>query len=281
MKLDIFLSGTRLEECDWLMSEYEAYLENEYRIELLRKMAAHVHGSLGRRYSCGRLHALADKLEDCNEGLYECKSVACKKCNRQFKIERVNNIIASILLDQEQIQNVEYGVYTIIQYSRGVDAYDFVDYDIPRDKDRLRKLLSRCGIDGPVLGSFELDFHCSPQKWLPHYHVLMRKSGNEEAIERLSEKLTKLHPKHIKQNRQARPFMKQEFRDPLKQLSYIHKLACFEVRDYQSFWGKNLTKKYRLNKLMFCESLCWLDEQDRRTLPFQWHAREWLKQSKV
>ncbi|MDF4791202.1 hypothetical protein P3532_19785 [Vibrio parahaemolyticus] len=113
MKLDIFLSGIRLEECDWLMSEYEAYLENEYRIELLRKMADHVHGSLGRRYSCGRLHALADKLEDCNEGLYECKSVACKKCNRQFKIERVNNIIASILLDQEQTQNIEYGVYTI------------------------------------------------------------------------------------------------------------------------------------------------------------------------
>ncbi|EPN5005464.1 hypothetical protein ACT0GK_003210 [Vibrio parahaemolyticus] len=281
MKLDMFLSGIRLEECDWLMSEYEAYLENEYRIELLRKVADHVYGSLGRRYSCGRLHELADKLEACNEGLYECKSVACKKCNRQFKIERVNNIIASILLDQEQTQNVEYGVYTIIQYSRGVDAYDFVDYDIPKDKDRLRKLLSRCGIDGPVLGSFELDFHDSPQKWLPHYHVLMRKSGNEEAIEQLGDKLTKLHPKHIKQNRQARPFMKQEFRNPLKQLSYIHKLACFEVRDYQSFWGKNLTKKYRLNKLMFCESLCWLDEQDRRTLPFQWHARAWLKQSKV
>ncbi|TOF59504.1 hypothetical protein CGJ19_24055, partial [Vibrio parahaemolyticus] len=66
---------------------------------------------------------------------------------------------------------------TIIQYSRGVDAYDFVNYDIPKDKDRLRKLLSRCGISGPVLGAFELDFHDSPQKWLPHYHVLMRKSG--------------------------------------------------------------------------------------------------------
>lgn len=57
----------------------------------------------------------------------------------------------------------EYGIYTIIQYSRGVDAYDFVNYDIPKDKDRLRKLLSRCGISGPVLGAFELDFHDSPQ----------------------------------------------------------------------------------------------------------------------
>lgn len=222
MNSELFISGIRLEECEWHFSEYEAYEENEYRINILRKIADEIYLNRGRRYSCGRLHELADKLESCNEGLYECKSLACKKCNRQFKIERVNNIIDSILMDQEQEPKFEYGIYTIIQYSRCVGAYDFVDYDIPKDKDRIRQLLSRSKITGPVLGSFELDFHQGPQKWLTHYHLLIRKSGNEDAIKRLKNRITKLHPEHIKKNRQARPFMEQSLKDPLEQLSYIH-----------------------------------------------------------
>ncbi|WP_210459371.1 hypothetical protein [Vibrio crassostreae] len=277
----IDLPSYSLDECSWLSSEHDAYAENDYRIALLRELADEVYLNRGRRYSTGDLYELADKLEACNEEIIECKSLACKKCNRKFKIERVNDIVSAMKLEQEHGLEFEYGIYTILQYSRSVSAYAFIDYDVPKDKDRIRKILSRCGVIGPVVGSFELDFHEKPQRWLTHYHLLMRQTGNEDAISELKSRVQKLHPINIKKNRCARPFMEQKLSDAHEQLSYIHKLASFEVRDYKTHFGKKGTHKHRLNKLMFCESLCWLDGLDRRTLPFQWHARAWLKQSKV
>ncbi|WP_104028043.1 hypothetical protein [Vibrio jasicida] len=277
----IDLPSYSLDECSWLSSEHDAYEENDYRIALLRELADEVYLNRGRRYSTGDLHELADKLEACNEEIIECKSLACKKCNRKFKIERVNDIVSAMKLEQEHGFEFEYGIYTILQYSHCVSAYEFVNYDVPKDKDRVRQVLSRCGISGPVVGCFELDFHEQPQRWLPHYHLLIRKTGNEDAISKLKSCMHKLHPKNIKKNRCARPFMEQKLNDPHKQLSYIYKLASFEVRDYKTHSGKRITHKHRLNKLLFCESLCWLDSKDRRLLPFQWHAREWIKQSKV
>lgn len=281
MKGVIELPNRGLEECSWLPSEHEAYEENEYRIESLRELADEVYLNRGRRYSTGKLHELADKLEACNEGSIECKSLACKKCNRKLKIERVNNIVSAMKLEQAHGFEYEYGIYTILQYSRFVSAYDFVDYDIPKDKDRIRKNLSRCGVVSPVVGSFELDFHEKPQRWLTHYHLLIRQTGNDDAISKLKRNIQKLHPTNIKKNRCARPFMEQKLSDPHEQISYIHKLASFEVRDYKTHFGMRVTHKHRLNKRMFCECLCWLDELDKRTLFFQWQAREWLKESKA
>ncbi|UTV27213.1 hypothetical protein [Photobacterium atrarenae] len=279
---DQSLQEIRLEDCEWFISEYKALEENEYRVDALRRLADDTYMNPHRRYCNADLHNLADKLELCNADEIKCRSYACKRCNRLYQISKVNSIVEIIQSEKNQGIHMNYCFITIVQYSCSVQAYDFVNYDIQSDKDRFRNLLKRSGVKGPVLGTIELDFHRSPQVWLPHYHLIAQLSEeNKIPINNLRDKVTKLHPNHIAPGVLAKPFMVKRIKSLSGLLSYIYKFSCQEVRYYKGRKGDRRTCKFRLNNLLFCESLCWLDQQNRRSLLFEYNVRPWIKQSEL
>ncbi|OLQ78894.1 hypothetical protein BIT28_26640 [Photobacterium proteolyticum] len=267
-----------IEEWDWIYNYYDAAIEDEYRVDVLRKTADSIYLEPYVRYTTGYMHELADKLEFCTDE-EPCKSPACKRCVRMFQIEIYRSILRSIVHELERDPDTRFCAMNIVQYSRAVDAYGFVDYDIKADKTRLGKLLFNSKVTGPVLGAFEMDFHKTPQKWLGHYHLFARLSGNEEAIARLSGKVGKLHPEHIKSNVIARPFLVQEIQDPRKQISYLYKLGFNEVRDFKTPNRKRRTKKYRLEERLFCNYLCWMYEMGLKKFLVRRKASVWLRHS--
>ena len=268
----------QLQDCDWYISEYTATEENNHRIDILRKVADDNFLNSHRRYSNGYLHDLADKLELCNSDEIKCGSPACKKCNRAFQIERVNKIVKAMRSDIKKDPKLSFGSFTLIEYERAINPYDFVDFNVQMDKERVRKLFRSSGVVGPILGSLEFDFHRSQQLWLPHYHLLVPLGEQyRKPLKKLCKKIAALHPQHLESEVLPRPTMIQNVKDALKQVSYIHKLSCFEVRDYKTSLGNRRTKKYRLDDLLFSESLCWINEVGRRKMLFEYGARGWLK----
>lgn len=250
-----------LTRSDWFISELDAYEEDEYRVQTLRRVANLNYQNPFRRYSNGSLHDLADKIERCGSHDFVCQSVACKRCNREFTICKVD-IIHNEMTNHPKIK---YKVVTIVQYSRAIAPYEIADYDVRSDKERLRKLIIRCGITGPVFGMFEIDFHQTPNLWLPHYHLVLEQSNeNLIGLEMLKIKLKKIHSDNIYQNIKPRPILAQDIKNPLKQISYVYKILATEIRDFTSVTGSRITKKYRLDDLLFSEYLCWADELGRR-----------------
>lgn len=278
MRNKLNLNELLTEDWEWIYSYSDAEKEDEYRVETLREVANEIYLNPGRRYSNADMHNLADKLEICSDD-EPCESPACKRCTRNYQIKIVETILRAMKNDLKEDPDIRYCAIHLIQYSRSVELNDFVYYDIQADKDRLRHLISSSELTGPVLGALEMDFHRTPQKWLSHYHLFTRLTGNEEALARLAGKVGKLHPQHIKTNVRARPFLIQEIKDPLEQISYLYKLGFNEVRDYKTPDQKRRTKKYRLEKRLFCDFLCWMDEMGRKKFLYKRHANDWLRHS--
>ncbi|ELA8151182.1 hypothetical protein ACN9RQ_002728 [Vibrio parahaemolyticus] len=268
-----------IEERDWIYNYYDAAIEDEFRVELLRDTADSIYLEPYVMYTNEYMHDLADELDNCTDD-DPCKSAACKRCVRWFQIESYRAILQAMVRELETEPDTRFCAMHLVQYSRAVDAYGFVDYDIKADKNRLGKLLSSSKVAGPVLGAFEMDFHKTPQKWLSHYHLFARLSGNEQAMASLAGKVGKLHPEHIKTNVRARPFLVQEIQDPRKQISYLYKLGFNEVRDYKTPAQKRRTKKYRLEERLFCNYLCWMHEMGRKKFLVRRKASDWLRCSK-
>ncbi|MGF1711161.1 hypothetical protein L4C37_11390 [Vibrio kagoshimensis] len=260
---------TYLEACD----------EDELRIKFLE--------SQGK----GKHYELEEKLTNCADE-DPCSSLACKKCNRDFRIEHVAKLVrlyrryhlkAKVInwkraLNGKNRQAVRpWYVLTIIDYNRAFTAYDFPSQtDLENTKKRLYSMLNRSGFEGAIVGAFEIDFHRKEELWLPHFHLIVfPHSGNDDCIETLRNKLKKSQTCHIKDGRIPRPLMVQEVCDPIEQFSYIYKLLYAEVIDRKSFKsGGYETKKQRLEKLLFCEHLCWLDSlRLRKKMLFNYRAK--------
>ncbi len=267
-----------IEEWDWIYNYDFAAMEDEYRVEVLRKVADSIYLEPNVMYSNADMHDLADRLEYCTKE-EPCGSTACKRCVRMFQIKQYRETLNAMVHELEVDPDVRFCAMHLIQYSRDINAYEFFGYDVQADKDRLRHLLSSSKVAGPILGTFEMDFHKTPQKWLSHYHLFARLTGNEEAIARLVGKVSKLHPKHIKNNVTARPFLIQKIQDPRKQISYLYKLGFNEVRDFKTPDRKRRTKKYRLEDRLFCYYLCWMHEMGSKKFLVKRNASSWLRRS--
>ncbi len=215
---------------------------------------------------------LAQRLMNCSEMINPCNSLACKLCNREFRLRRVNEIV-----DKMRRRKTKWWSVTLLDYSRSFGHSELENFDLKKSKDRLRKLLKRSGFHGPVFGSIEIDFHESCQLWLPHFHVVIPISEqNYKAKKILSQKLKQLQPNHIKAGRIPRPSKFDLIKKPYTQLSYAYKLAFFQVKDWKcKYTGKPLTEKSRLDTEIFCDSLMWMDKQGRRRVLFSYKEQDW------
>ncbi len=243
----------------------DALRENYIRIETLLRFGGNENIQLARR------------LRDCSEGVKSCNSLACKLCNRRFRLEKVDGLVAKIRSEKKGKRKRYWWMVTIIDYSRAFSCEDLDSFDVQQSKDRLRKLLKRSGFNGPIVGSFEVDFHESCGLWLPHFHLLCRGTKqNRRAKKILTQKLARQQSTHIKKGREPKPVKFQFVKRYFTQVSYVYKLVSNCVYDYDSWSiGKIRTNKKRLNDAMFCRSLCWMDRIGRRRVLFSFGERDW------
>lgn len=238
----------------------DALDENFIRISILQRVGGHEN------------EILADKLIRCSEHQERCNSIACKICNRDFRIKRVDELVTKIRHGKGR-----WRVVTIIDYNRAFSDDSLEDFDPRKAKDRMRKQIGRSGFEGPMFGTLELDRHRSCGLWLPHFHLIYKLTKrNAQSARVLQRNIRRLQREHIKQGTDARPFKVQKLRKHFTQTSYAFKLVSLEVVDYICCTsGKRRTTKHRIKDKMFCKHLCWVDSMGRRAFLFSLGERGW------
>jgi len=246
--------------CDWFETYIDCVEENYTRISILN--------------SSQREDAwiLAEKLELCTEEIKRCNSAACKLCNHRYKVARCDEVVSKI-----KQSGFKWRVLTVIDYSRSVRREYLTDDITKKAKMRWGQTLRRCRVEGPVIGGVELDYHEECSMWLLHAHLLYPETeANIEPIREFRGRIKKQQPIHIKENRDAKPILKQPLRNPYRQVSYAYKLSSFRVLDYEDrIYKKNRTKKYRLNIPETADILCLMDHLGRRAFLFSYGEDAW------
>lgn len=245
-------------------TQEKAFEENQVRIRILRRVGG----------ICNL--ELANRLEVCGWDDKPCKSLACKRCNRDFRITKVDTLVDKITADPR-----DWWAITYIDYQQALTDQEFGELDVQKSKDRIRQMLKRAGFEGPIIGCFEIDFHSICRLWLPHFHLLCPVSKqNLDAEYELKQKLRKQvesgQIQHIKSERAARPLKFDLIKDHYDQISYVYKLDCYEVYDiFSRTKGKYIPYKKRLTHERFCAALCLLDGMNRRGIQFSYGERGW------
>ncbi|ELI3523174.1 hypothetical protein WOB81_17150 [Vibrio parahaemolyticus] len=218
--------------------------------------------------------ALAMRIDDCIEGRNRCNSLACKLCNREYRLRRVDELV--LKMRRSKIRK-GWWVITIIDYSRAFSHKELDSFDVRKAKDRLSKLFFRCGFKGPILGCFEIDLHQSSGLWLPHFHVICPKTqNNRNAAKKLKNRLNRQQPKHIREGVEPRPYKFQKLKNPYRQISYIHKLVYSIVLHYSCATTSEIrTTKRRPKAEIYCDSLRWADRVGRMGVLFRYGERAW------
>lgn len=205
----------------------------------------------------GGYHDLAEKLADCTKD-YRCESPACPQCVRHNR--RGSYHAAAVLSEQYDLANQR--TVTLICYSEAMTNEELENFDPNRLKEKVRKQLTRCGFENPVIGGLELDYHEDIGLWIPHFHLLVVDDA---------EPLITLRKKHFKKEKRptsdnpptsyiSRSMMVQELKHPPEQLSYLCKQRWQSICAYIDIvTGKRKTRKLRLKGYKFILSLAVLD----------------------
>lgn len=209
---------------------------------------------------------LAEKLSDCSEE-DPCYSFACPECIKRFRVKK----ISQLTLFSEDYSR--WKVATFIYYDEMVRELKHLN--IVRLKDRLRKQLKRAGVTDIVIGFFEVDYQSEYQRWMPHFHLLVRcKNSHSPQWERLRKVFANQSPPINVNVRKRRPVLFQKFKDPLQQIAYICKFMWQRVEARYNEEGNRLTKKYRLSNGKLVDSLLMLDSLKLADLEFMYEVRQ-------
>ena len=209
---------------------------------------------------------LAEKLSDCDED-EPCYSLACPECIRSLRVKKISQLT---LFCEDY---TEWRIATFIYYDEM--ARELKRQDIVRLKDRLRKQLDRAGVKDIVIGFFEVDYQSEYQRWMPHFHLLVRcKSSYSPEWRRFRKTLgLQCMPLNVKV-RKRRPVLFQKLKHPLKQIAYICKLMWQRVEARYDAKDRRKTKKYRLSNNRFVDSLLKLNSLKLADLEFMYGVRQ-------
>ena len=209
-------------------------------------------------------HNLAIKLNDCSAE-NTCSSAACPLCFREYRM----SIISAVLRLAKQYSDCKS--VTLVFYDDAMKSKDISKDKIEKLKNKLSKQLKRIGIQGPVVGSFEMDYHEDIGRWMPHFHLLMLDQPTEFKILRTYMK------RHInlgvRKGVKNRPMLSQRIKNHPKQISYLFKSYWKLVVPYIGYDGKRKTNKRRLKSIEHAKSLRTLDELGFKGLLFLYGVR--------
>jgi hypothetical protein len=159
----------------------------------------------------GGSRELAEFLQECRDGDYECNHPFCPICARKFR---------------------RWFIGELLRVTKGNDAvriYTVLLEEAPRDKINslaptpfrhfLRKRLERAGLGKvPVIGGFEIVYKAKGRVWVLHVNLVViggKKSAHKE------------FKRSFKKSRIKRPIIRAKLKDPPEQLSYILKFGTY------------------------------------------------------
>ncbi|WP_429168011.1 hypothetical protein [Aeromonas rivipollensis] len=210
---------------------------------------------------------LAEKLSDCLDE-EPCFSFACPECIRKFRIRKISQLV---LFSEDY---TAWKIATFIYYDEMVR--DLGHLDIIRLKNKLRKQLERAGVTDVVIGFFEVDFHSEYQRWMPHFHLLVRcKNSHSREWKRLRNTFENQQTPSNVHIRKCRPVLFQKFKEPLRQTAYIFKVMWQNVESYYDTKDRRRTKKVRLLNRNFVDALLKLDSLKSSDLEFMYRVRQY------
>lgn len=228
--------------------------EKELRIEKLS------------RSGCYKGKLLAAKLSDCLDE-EPCFSFACPECIRKFRIRKISQLV---LFSEDY---TAWKVATFIYYDEMVR--ELCHLDIVRLKSKLRKQLERAGVTDVLIGFFEVDFHSEYQRWMPHFHLLVRcQNTHSREWKKLRNTFENQQTPSSVHIRKCRPVLFQKFKEPLRQTAYICKVMWQQVDSYYDSKDRRRTKKVRLSNRNFVDALLKLDSLKSSDLQFMYKVRQ-------
>ncbi|WP_258090117.1 hypothetical protein [Serratia liquefaciens] len=219
---------------------------------------------------------LFKKLKDCHP-LYSCGSAACPECFRKHRLEMIGEVLKICK------KRKNWRCSTLIFYQDAFYDNELLHWRPDKLIARLRRWLNECGFDEMVIGGFELDFHSEANKWMPHFHLIIPNDKN--AIERLRLKMKNKRNMNTRKNIINRPVLVSKLKKPMRQVSYRFKAIWCRVESiqYDDYYiqgskerkRKRWTKKYRLLRKQYVDSLIKLDSIGIAGLTFMYKVRKY------
>ena len=182
-------------------------------------------------------------LYECNDE-EPCMNAACPVCFREYRKQIIYDTLQSI-------DNInDYCIVTIIFYRDAMTNRDITKANILRIKNKLYQQLNRIGFNNHIIGSIEFDYHCDIEKWIPHFHLLVKKDKNR--LYKLNEYMSKPNNLNTRNGVTDKPMKVQDLKDPVKQISYLFKAYAKELVAYRDRNNKRRNRAVRLKGNKHC-----------------------------
>ncbi|EPD8598416.1 hypothetical protein ACSE7Y_002911 [Yersinia enterocolitica] len=238
--------------------------EKCFRVKSLQKCQGKVYRDLFK------------KLKDCHPS-YPCGSAACPECFRTHRLEMIGEVLRLCK------KNKKWRSITLIFYQDAFYDNQLLKWHPDTLIARLRRWLNECGFSGMVIGGFEMDYHIDIKKWMPHFHLII--PNDKQAIKRLRIRMKNKKNMNTRGNVINRPMLVSKLKAPLRQVSYRFKAIWWRVESiqYDDYYiqgskerkRKRWTKKYRLLRNQYVDSLIKLDSIGITGLTFMYKVRKY------
>ena len=154
---------------------------------------------------------LAEFLQECREGYYQCDKPFCPVCARAFRRWFVGELL------RVTKRNEAVRIYTVLL--KEAPKHNINNLDPTRFRHSMRKRLERAGLgEAPGIGGFEIVYKAQRQIWVLHINLVV--IGGEKTA----------HNK-FKQSFESsdieRPVIRAKLKDAPEQLSYILKFSTY------------------------------------------------------
>lgn len=238
--------------------------EKCFRVKSLQKCQGKVYQDLFK------------KLKDCHPS-YPCGSAACPECFRKHRLEMIGEVLRLCK------KSKKWRSITLIFYQDAFYDNQLLKWQPDTLIARLRRWLNECGFSGIVIGGFEMDYHIDIKKWTPHFHLII--PNDKQAIKKLRIRMKNKKNMNTRGNVINRPMLVSKLKAPLRQVSYRFKAIWWRVESIQyddyHIQGskerkrKRWTKKYRLLRNQYADSLIKLDSIGITGLTFMYKVRKY------
>jgi hypothetical protein len=185
---------------------------------------------------------LAELLQECRAGDYECDRPFCPICARVFRRWFIGEVLR-ITKGDEPVR-----IYTVLLEEAPQDTIN--DLDPTTVQQQLRKRLQRAGLDKvPVIGGIEIVYKARKRVWVLHANLVL--IGGKKAAR-------KEFKKTFEGDDLDRPLVQAALKDRAEQLSYILKFTTYH-RPYEQ-QGSTKSEAKPLNPKEHAVLLKWISQ---------------------
>jgi len=198
---------------------------------------------------------LAEFLQECRAGDYECNRPFCPICARVFRRWFIGELLR-VTKGNEAVR-----IYTVLLKEAPKDKIDSLDPAPFRHT--LRQRLKRAGLGQvPGIGGFEIVYKAKRRVWVLHVNLVMI-GGKNRAHNKFKQ--------DFESSEMERPIIKAKLKDPPEQLSYILKFNTYHRPHEQH--GPNRSDAKPLNPSEHAALVKWMAQFEFNDFLFLVNAR--------